>query len=705
MPEQQIRHCRRNQKKLELAEQILDYSNRNLEISMEILMGGRKEIEPLAMEQAENSAAIAGLLQKMREYVEGDEERDLLEAAGAQWSRTLNYAQPLQPRMEGQRRFDTAAATANVILPHLLDHNSWKAFVHFLRAQTDGSGTAENGNRDLTTRTRQLVRTHQEMKSAVAERKRMAERLSQLASIIELSTDAIVIYTLDGTIVSWNTGAEGVYGYSANEVLGRPRSVLLPPDQPDDLPATVATLKRGERIQRYETVHMRKGGKRIDVSMTMSPVKDGNDEMVGAAAITRDISDRKLLEKQLRQAQRMEALGQLSGGIAHDFNNLLSVIGGYCELLEPELPPDGVLHRNCEQIKKAGEKAAGLTRQLLAFTRQQVLEPRVLDLNAVVLDLEKMLNRVIGEDIELRTSLDRGLAAVKADRGQIEQVIMNLVVNARDAMPNGGRLTVQTANVVVDESFTRRHHPQAPGAYVRLSVTDTGVGMDSETQARIFEPFFTTKEVGKGTGLGLSTVYGVIRQSGGHIWVDSQLGRGSAFEVYLPMVQESARHEKSSVGADGTTGGTETILLVEDEDALRELTRELLAGSGYRVLEASSPEKAIEAARNYRGPIHLLLTDVVMPRMSGPRLAQSLEAIRPEMKVVYMSGYMGFRQSQLPEPDAILLAKPFKREALLRKLREALALNLEGAGRTGSRKAKADPSSFARMRTCGQTSS
>jgi PAS domain S-box-containing protein len=674
VPEQQIRHCRVLEKKLELAELILNYSNRNLEISMEILMGGRKEIELLVREQAENGAAIGSLVQKIREHIESDEERELLEAASVQWSRTVEHGQWLQPRIDGQRRVDTATATANVILPHLLDNNSWKAFVHFLRAQMDACSPDEDRNRELTARARQLVRTHQEMKSAVAERKRTAERLSQLASIIELSSDAIVIYTLDGTIVSWNTGAEGVYGYSANEVLGQPRSVLLPPDNPDDLPAIVGTLKRGERIQRYETVHMRKGGQRIDVSLTMSPVKDGNDEIVGAAAITRDISDRKLLEKQLRQAQRMEALGQLSGGIAHDFNNLLSVISGYCELLEPELPPDGVLHRNCEQIKKAGAKAAGLTRQLLAFTRQQVLEPRILDLNAVVLDLEKMLNRVIGEDVELRTSLDRSLASVKADRGQIEQVIMNLVVNARDAMPNGGRLT---ANIIVDESFARLHHPQAPGAYVRLSVADTGIGMDAETQARIFEPFFTTKEVGKGTGLGLSTVYGVIRQSGGHIWVDSQLGRGTTFEVYLPMVQESARHEKPSVGADGAAGGTETILLVEDEDALRELTRDLLAGSGYRVLEAGTPEKAIEAARNYRGPIHLLLTDVIMPRMSGPRLAERLAAIRPEMKVVYMSGYMGFRQSQLPEPDAILLAKPFKREALLRKLREALALELE----------------------------
>ena len=668
------------QAKLDLAEQVLDYSNRNLQLTMEILVGTAKDIEPFLLEQNENAAAISMLLQKIREQVESEKERELLDAASAQLARARGYTS-LQPLTDGQGRFDAATATANLILPLLLDNNAWKAFIHFLRAQKDACAPADLGHRELTARTRQFVRAHQEMKSAVAERKRIAERLSQLASIIELSSDAIVIYTLDGTIVSWNAGAESVYGYSASEVLGRPRSVLLPPDKPDDLPAMVGVLKRGEQIQRYETVHVRKGGQPIDVSMTMSPVKNASEEVLGAAAITRDISDRKLLEKQLRQAQKMEALGQLSGGIAHDFNNLLTIINGSCELLEPELPQKASLRRNCEQIKKAGERAASLTRQLLAFSRQQVLEPRVLDLNSVILDVEKMLNRVIGEDIELRTSLDRCLGSVKADRGQIEHVIMNLVVNARDAMPNGGRLTIETANVIVDEAFARQHRPQQPGSYARLSVRDTGIGMDAETQARIFEPFFTTKEVGKGTGLGLSTVYGAIRQSGGHVWVHSGLGQGTNFEVYLPIVQEPVLNEKPSASADTPSGGTETILLVEDEEGLRELTRDLLVGSGYVVLEAESPEKAIETASHYAGPIHLLLTDVIMPRMNGPKLAQKLARIRPEMKVAYMSGYTGFRQSQLPDPQAILLPKPFKREALLRKLRDALALNVESKSR------------------------
>jgi two-component system cell cycle sensor histidine kinase/response regulator CckA len=669
-------HCGTLQAKLDLAEQVLDYSNRNLQLTMEILVGTAKDIEPFLHEQNENAAAISILIEKIREQVESEKERELLDAASAQLARARGYTS-LQPLTDGQGRFDAATATANLILPLLLDNNAWKAFIHFLRVQAEPSTPADHSHRELTARTRQLVRAHQEMKSAVAERKRIAERLSQLASIIELSSDAIVIFTLDGTIVSWNAGAESVYGYSASEVLGSPRSVLLPRDRPDDLPAIVGTLKRGERIQRYETVHMRKGGQRIDVSMTMSPVKDASDEILGAAAIARDISDRKLLEKQLRQAQRMEAIGQLSGGIAHDFNNLLTVINGSCELLEPELPQKASLRRHCEQIRKAGERAASLTRQLLAFSRQQVLEPRVLALNTVILDVEKMLNRVIGEDIELRTSLDPSLGSVKADRSQIEQVIMNLAVNARDAMPNGGRLTIQTANVIVDKAFARRHQPQQPGPYVRLSVRDTGIGMDAETQARIFEPFFTTKEVGKGTGLGLSTVYGAIRQSGGHIWVYSELGQGTSFEVYLPIVPERVLDEKPSGSADTPSNGTETILLVEDEEGVRELTRDLLAGSGYVVLEAESPEKALQTASHYPNPIHLLLTDVIMPGMNGPKLAQRLAMIRPEMKVVYMSGYTGFRQPQLPDSQAILLPKPFTREALLRKLRDALTLDVE----------------------------
>ena len=657
--------------KLELAEQILDYSNRNIQLTMEILVSSPQEIEPRFVELAENGSAISILIQTIRAQMETDKERELLDAASSSWSHSHSYAESLQSVLDGQKRLDATKATSNIVLPLLLDNSSWQAFVHSLRAQVDSSLSDET-RQDLISRTRQIVRAHQEMKSAAAERKRIAERLSQLASIIDCSSDAIVVYTLDGSIASWNMAAENVYGYSAGEILGRSRSLLNPRDQPDDLLEIVGRLKRGEKIQRFETVQIGKGGRRIDVSIAISPVKDASDQIVGVAAISRDISDRKLLEKQLRQAQKMEAIGQLAGGIAHDFNNLLSVINGYCELLEQELTHNATAGRNCEQIKKAGERAASLTRQLLAFSRQQVLEPAVLDLNTVVLDLEKMLRRVIGEDVEFKTLLDSNVGAVKADRGQIEQVIMNLVVNARDAMPNGGRLSIQTANIILDDSLALRHGLQQAGSYVRLSVADNGVGMDAETQARIFEPFFTTKEVGKGTGLGLSTVYGVITQSGGYIEVQSRVGQGTTFEICLPAVAQAAQPEPNS-RIDNCFGGTETILLVEDEDALRSLTRDLLTSSGYTLLEAGSPEKALQTASQYAGPIHLLLTDVIMPGMNGRALAQKLVTIRPEMKVVYMSGYAGFRQPQLLDAESGLLSKPFKREILLRKLRDALA--------------------------------
>jgi two-component system cell cycle sensor histidine kinase/response regulator CckA len=389
-------------------------------------------------------------------------------------------------------------------------------------------------------------------------------------------------------------------------------------------------------------------------------------------AIFRDVTEQKSLEKQLRQTQKMEAVGQLSGGIAHDFNNLLGVIIGYSEILEQRLPPSDPLHKECLQIKKAGQSAASLTRQLLAFSRQQVLEPRVLDLNSIVLNVEKMLRRLIGEHIDLRTDLDPALGCVKADQSQIEQVIINLAVNARDAMAHGGKLMIATANIYLDEDYARRHPPQLPGAYVLLAVVDTGIGMDAETQARIFEPFFTTKEIGKGTGLGLSTVYGVVRQSGGHIWVYSEPGQGTTFKIYLPRAGQMAHLQPPSAAPTESLRGSETILLVEDEEALRGLTRSLLEDSGYTVLEAELPEAAIEIGLRHGGPIHLLLTDMVMPGMTGRDLATKLVPIRPEMKVVYMSGYTGFTHAGLADSEIALLVKPFTRETLLRKMREAL---------------------------------
>ena len=395
-----------------------------------------------------------------------------------------------------------------------------------------------------------------------------------------------------------------------------------------------------------------------------------------AIAVFKDITERSILEKQLRQAQKMEAVGQLSGGIAHDFNNLLGVILGYSGLLEDHVSNDPAVRKKAEEITKAARRAADLTRQLLAFSRQQVLEPKVLNLNAVVAELEKMLRRLIGEDIELTATLDPSLGHTKVDQGQIGQVIMILVVNARDAMPKGGKLMIETANVELGEEYARQHPPAVAGPYVLLTVTDTGIGMNAETQARIFEPFFTTKEVGHGTGLGLATVYGVVKQCGGYIWVYSELGYGTTFKIYLPQVAEPVRPETALALPTSSTHGSETILLVEDEDALRELVHTFLSESGYTVLEANGPTQAIELGRHHRGPIHLLLSDVVMPGMSGPELAEKLRSLRSEMKMLFMSGYTGDSvvRRGLLKSDARVLEKPFTREALFRFVREALEL-------------------------------
>jgi two-component system cell cycle sensor histidine kinase/response regulator CckA len=391
-----------------------------------------------------------------------------------------------------------------------------------------------------------------------------------------------------------------------------------------------------------------------------------------------DITDRKQLEEQLRQAQKMEAVGRLAGGIAHDFNNLLMVIQGYGDLLVERLPAGDPLHRNAEQIQMAAQRASSLTRQLLAFSRKQILAPKILNIQSVVADMEKILRRLIGEDIQLETSSVADLGLVKADRSQIEQVILNLAVNARDAMPQGGRLTIETANVELDASYSHPPAVLSPGKYVMLAVTDNGVGMDAETQAHVFEPFFTTKEKGKGTGLGLATVYGVVKQSGGYVWVYSEPGRGTSFKIYLPRIEEAAvpsgRDSKNDVRAPER--GSETILLVEDEKGVRELAREYLATSGYTVLEAENGHTALELAAMHAGPIHLLLTDVVMPGISGRELAERVAHIRPGIKTIYMSGYtdQAVVHHGILENNAVLLQKPFTLMTLAGKLREMLAM-------------------------------
>ncbi len=380
------------------------------------------------------------------------------------------------------------------------------------------------------------------------------------------------------------------------------------------------------------------------------------------------------LEEQLRQSQKMEAVGQLAGGIAHDFNNMLTIINGYCELLSLSMPPDDPQRANVKEIKCAGDRAAALTRQLLAFSRRQVLEPKVLDLNAVVNNLYKMLQRLIGENIRLATALQPDLDHVKVDPGQIEQIIMNLVVNARDAMPQGGQITIETANVTLDETYTQLQYHVEKGPYVMLAVSDTGCGMDKATQARIFEPFFTTKELGQGTGLGLSTVYGIVKQSKGYIWVYSEVGRGTMFKVYLPRVEGEAITHAPGVVSGGQLEGSEQILIVEDDQALRELIRSMLMRNGYSVLAENSADAALQICERPESPIRLLITDVVMPGLSGPDLAKRLAAVNPGTRVLYMSGYTddAIVRHGILKQGANFLQKPFTTEVFLRKVREVL---------------------------------
>ena len=379
-------------------------------------------------------------------------------------------------------------------------------------------------------------------------------------------------------------------------------------------------------------------------------------------------------EEQLRQSQKVEAIGRLAGGIAHDFNNLLTIINGYTELLLGRIPAEDRMSRDINEIRKAGQRAASLTRQLLAFSRKQILEPKVLDLNTIVVDLEKMLRRLIGEDIELIISPAADLRRTKADPGQIEQVIMNLVVNARDAMPQGGKLTLETANVDLDDAYAARHVGVRAGAYILLAVSDTGCGMDREAMAHIFEPFFTTKGPGKGTGLGLATVYGIVKQSGGTIEVLSQPGQGSTFQIYLPRVEETEATSPTDAPAPRHIGGSETILLVEDAEDVRDLARDILGLMGYNLMTASNPVEAIQVSQDHSGVIHLLLTDVVMPGMSGRQLADRLVADRPGLKVLFMSGYTdnAIVHHGVLDPGTAFVQKPFTPDSLSRKVREVL---------------------------------
>ena len=511
---------------------------------------------------------------------------------------------------------------------------------------------------------------------------RKSER--RIRTILDSSLDAIVGMDQEGVIVSWNPKAESMFGSNSQNAIGRAFCDTFIAEGDRELLRCGLTHSLGTNDapllnRRVQITGLRRDSTEFPIELSISAIKEG--PYVHIYGFLSDISERKQAEislqhttEQLRQAQKMEAVGQLAGGVAHDFNNLLTVITGYTDLLMSNLPAGAPMLPELAEIRNAAERAAWLTRQLLAFSRRQVLAPQVLDLNVLIGNFDKMLRRLVGEDILAKTELAPSLARIKADPGQIEQILMNLAVNARDAMPTGGRLTIETDTVLLDESYPGKAEAVPPGRYVLLAVSDTGCGIDSETQKRVFEPFFTTKEPGKGTGLGLSTVYGIVKQSNGFIWLSSEPGQGTTFKIYFPAVDDDLQTASTMVRTVEQWMGVETILLVEDAVSLRVLTKKILELSGYTVLAAGNLAEALKLAEERKWAIHLLLTDVVMPEGSGPDVAYALKGRCPDLRVLYMSGYTGTAivHQGILESGHQLFQKPFSPDALRQKVREVL---------------------------------
>ena len=509
----------------------------------------------------------------------------------------------------------------------------------------------------------------------------LRETHRQLETIFEASPVAIVAMDPEGIVTAWNRAAEQVFGWAAKEVVG-----LRNPLFPEQIDAEHMDSEYQEILHRIllgtvysglERRRKRKDGSWVDVSLSAAPLRDAEGSVIGLISIYVDVSERKRLESQLWQAQKLETVGRLAGGVAHDFNNLLTVVNGHADLLLQHLPPNDPLASNAGEIRKAGQQAANLTRQLLAFSRMQVFQPRVVSVNKTAADMEDMLRRLIGEGVQLTIVLDSDAACVSADPVQLQQVIMNLVVNARDAIGSGGKITVRTGKVAIEPDSQETLH-LSPGEYVTLTVADNGIGIDEATQSHIFEPFFTTK--GKGTGLGLSTVWGIVEQSKGHIHLSSELNRGTTFTVYLPQVEGGVPCEErpeSKVNAHGT----ETLLLVEDRDEVRGLTTEILKSCGYRVLEAKSGVEALSICRGYADTIGLVITDVMMPGMTGPELGAQIKSLHPQMKILYMSGYASENvlDDKTLAHSAGFLEKPFSATKLAATVRQILGARAQHA--------------------------
>ncbi len=497
------------------------------------------------------------------------------------------------------------------------------------------------------------------------------ESEARFRRVSEAGIIGITIGDLSGRVVEANDTFLKLTGYTRDDLRSREidvSQVTAPESRHLDTVALKQLNATGVALP-WEKEYIRKDGSRVPVLVTVVRLDDNQN-----ISLSLDLSERKKLEQQLRQAQKLEAIGSLAGGIAHDFNNLLSVILSYSSLILDQLRPGDPVRADVEEVKRAGERATDLTRQLLAFSRQQRLQPKILELNPILAGMDKMLRRLLGESIELSLLTFARIGNIYADPTQIEQIVMNLAVNARDAMPSGGKLAIETSNVVLDADYTATHHGLSPGPYVMVAVSDTGIGMDAAVRERIFEPFFTTKEAGKGTGLGLATVFGIVKQSNGHIWVYSEPGKGTAFKVYFPRTDRIAEASTLTLPPVENLRGAETVLLVEDDEQVRILARSILGRNGYNVLEAQNGGEAFLVCEQYPATIHLLLTDVVMPRMSGKQLSERLTPLRPEMKKLFMSGYAdnSIVHHGVLDAGVDYIQKPLTPDALLRKIREVL---------------------------------